>query len=416
MPVFVEARSDPFVQRRQALAQSIRENGRQFPVRRPLRGIQAKPNTYAVIRVLGANGEFVPVIDAAGETLVEREGRRYTTTYTNFLIQSIVEERREKSQIVETFGDPYIFFFGESPRMLSVQGQLLNTADFQWRAEFWENYDRYFRGTKLVERGARLYLIYDDIIVEGYMLQARAQEQAMQPAVIQFDFAIFITGYTNICNIGDPNFPIPPGGDVDYTNIESYRTLADQYEQNRNISQELVSDSVRRMNFESYAGQGGLLTDAIRNNIDFFGEPSVSSFVQNARRAASGLGSQRQGVPQWLEGARELPLRSQFVDNADEFVNSDAESQAQREAAAGRALTLDRQWIRAHSAIDDAVGGYFDPADMRFSDLMGRNGQAQREIMERGGTAPFMSYNEGSARSAILRTTPFGMSVMSGEL
>jgi hypothetical protein len=128
--------------------------------------------------------------------------------WTNFMLQSVQESRVEKQQMIETFGDTYVWFFGESPRFLDVQAIVLNSNDFNWEAEFWANYERYFRGTKLTELGARLYLCYDDTIVEGYMMNAQAQKTAQQPLEVPIAFRLFVTGSTNVSNVGSGAFPI----------------------------------------------------------------------------------------------------------------------------------------------------------------------------------------------------------------
>lgn len=178
----------------------------QTHVRRPVRGIQLKEESYATIQVRTADGRNLALFDAAGQ--IPGPGGQltdgFTTHNSNFLIQSLQEQRVEKSQIVMTFGEPYIFFFGEQPRILQVSGVLLNTQDFNWRAEWWENYDRYLRGTRCVQARTRVYLSWDDIIVEGYIMQAGASESPTEQNYVQFQFQMFLTNYQNISGIGDP--------------------------------------------------------------------------------------------------------------------------------------------------------------------------------------------------------------------
>lgn len=169
-------------------------------VRRPVRGIQIKDNTYATLQVRRANGIAIPLFDAAAQGDSGKGIRN-----SNFLIQSVQEQRAEKQQIIMTFGAPYIFFFGEQPRIINVQGILLNTEDFNWRAEWWENYDQYLRGTQCVRMKTRVYLSWDDIVVEGYIFAANAVEGSDNPNVVQFQFQMFLTNYQNISNIGDVN-------------------------------------------------------------------------------------------------------------------------------------------------------------------------------------------------------------------
>jgi hypothetical protein len=168
-------------------------------VRRPVRGIQIKDDTYATLQVLKADGSSVYLFDAAG---YESGGTGIRNS--NFLIQSIQEQRAEKQQIVLTFGEPYIFFFGEQPRVLSIEGVLLNTDDFHWRSEWWANYDRYLRGTQCVRTRTRVCLSWDDIVVQGYILSSNSSESAQSPNFVTFQFQMFLTNYENISTIGDP--------------------------------------------------------------------------------------------------------------------------------------------------------------------------------------------------------------------
>jgi hypothetical protein len=73
--------------------------------RRPVRGLEIKEDTYAMIKVLRADGTAVDLVDQSSPT-----GRAEQTT--SFLLQNVQEARMEKHQIVETFGASYIFFMG----------------------------------------------------------------------------------------------------------------------------------------------------------------------------------------------------------------------------------------------------------------------------------------------------------------
>ena len=123
-------------------------------VRRPLRGIEEKNDTYAVMRVITSDGNEIPLFDSGGSPSFLKSKGKGQRGYSNFLIQNLREARAEKSQIIQTFGEAYVFFFGEQPRAIQFNGYLLNTVDFNWKAEWWENYERYLRGTALVEHDA----------------------------------------------------------------------------------------------------------------------------------------------------------------------------------------------------------------------------------------------------------------------
>ena len=182
---------------------------------RPINGIVVRPNTQAFVQVMRADGVVLKVFNQLTSAQNNVESKYGTSQYlsgaaglggtepmatawTDWLLQAVREERMEKTQIVETFGETYLYAFGEKPRTLVFSGLLMNTTDFNWRGTFWENWDKYFRATKLIENNARIYIGFDDIIVEGYPLNAVASQTADSPNAMSFSFNFFVTNYTNI--------------------------------------------------------------------------------------------------------------------------------------------------------------------------------------------------------------------------
>jgi hypothetical protein len=175
-------------------------------IRRPTRGIVLKEDTFATIRVVTGAGEDRWLVDAGSRrdsmSPLSVNGKTTTNIYSNFFLQQISEERMEKQQVLETFGEPYIFLFGERARMMAFSGILINTQDFNWEAEWWDNYNNELRGTKCVENDARVFLQFDDTLISGYILSANAQKNAQERNWVNFSFQMFITTYTNIKDIG----------------------------------------------------------------------------------------------------------------------------------------------------------------------------------------------------------------------
>jgi hypothetical protein len=208
-------------------------------VSRPLTGISVKPNTHAYVQIVDSAGAILKVFNKIGteqgranasavqtESGVTKFGISAATSsllagstpkpppvqpvpkdgnahvWTDWLLQSVQEERVEKTQIVETFGRDYFYVLGEKPRALQFSGILMNTADFNWRAVFWENWDRFFRATRLVERNARMYIGFDDIVVEGYPINAVAVQQQSEQNMMSFSFTFFVTNYINLAAQG----------------------------------------------------------------------------------------------------------------------------------------------------------------------------------------------------------------------
>lgn len=204
---------------------TVRRRAGLASVRRPLRGIEVKDDTYAIFRAVGSDGTAIPMLDSG-----HPDG--LNTNFANFLIQSVQEARVEKAQLIETFGATYVFFFGEQPRFLDVTAILPDSADFNWKAEFLHNYDRYLRGSKLTELGAQAYLFYNDLIVAGYLMQCMTQDTADTPALVQLSFKMLLTQYHNISVVGDPDYPIRaaidlPAGDGGDFNSQPDGTLQD---------------------------------------------------------------------------------------------------------------------------------------------------------------------------------------------
>ncbi len=153
--------------------------------------MEIKDDTYAYIKLVRSDGTTVDLIDSS-----DASGR--SNSYSNFILQSVQEARAERHQLIETFGDTFLFLFGESPRFLQVQATLLNSFDFNWKAEFQYNYDNYLRGTKAIEQGARCYLFYDNNVVEGYIINCTLAEAATDPMNIQLQFQFYVLNAKSI--------------------------------------------------------------------------------------------------------------------------------------------------------------------------------------------------------------------------
>jgi len=187
-------------------------------VRRPYRGIEIKEDTYAALSVRRSDGSAIPLISSSatpkgggseeGDDIIGR-----VSDYADFILQSVEDQRQEKQQIIETFGDPYVFFFGERPRIMTFSGLLINTADFNWRSQFWANYEQYFRGTRLAQLNARAYISFDTRVVEGYPLTANAVDVADTPYSIPFGLTMLVTNVFDYSEIGSTRFPLPPDGE-----------------------------------------------------------------------------------------------------------------------------------------------------------------------------------------------------------
>ena len=167
-------------------AQSVGKEKEVKPsVRRPLRGTERKDDTYASIKIVSASKSALKLPNSSSP-----EPSEY---YYNFMLQGYTEQRMEKSQIIETFGQSYVYFFGERTMSIQFQGLLLNTQDFNWKEEFLANYDKYFRGTKLVSKGYRAFIRVGDDLIGGYLSGMSVSNSTNAPEEVPFSFDLIVT-------------------------------------------------------------------------------------------------------------------------------------------------------------------------------------------------------------------------------
>lgn len=141
------------------------ENTNSF-VRRPINGLSIKPDTYGCILYGGAVNTSSPLKNSAYDH--------------NMLIQSFSLNRMEKNQVIETFGDHYVYFFGERAPTASINMVLLDSETFEWFSQFDINYDAAYRGTQNALRRAPLNIIIDGVQLTGYLQSVSYSQSASQ--------------------------------------------------------------------------------------------------------------------------------------------------------------------------------------------------------------------------------------------
>jgi hypothetical protein len=181
------------------------------------RATELKEETVASLRIVA--GKTDPGGDYSNYSQV---GGGMTIFGTDqFVLQSAAESDSERVQIVETFGEPVVFFYGRRPRVFNYNGFLFNsgktsslipaarTTAFQtgsgeqsklWRDNFKMAYDLFLRGTKCVEFKARCYLTYDRVVREGFLI-GMAMNQDMRPNMVQLSFQMFVMREINVDSV-----------------------------------------------------------------------------------------------------------------------------------------------------------------------------------------------------------------------
>lgn len=266
--MFIFARTDGFSQLATKLrpdSSGLSEDAQQNTsnnVRRPYRGIEIKKDTYAALSIRHADGNPVRLTSSSARPDKPESPPDIgeVDDYSDFILQSVTDERVEKSQIIETFGDTFVYFFGERPRIVRISGLLINTFDFNWRSQFWRNYERSLRGSKLVEKNARAYLAYDTMVLEGYPMSASATDDANMPYAIPFNMSLLLTNYYDYSDIGTTRTRNVPR---DLTEIN------DELEQDRGKYTSTTVE-VRAKNLAAQSGGG--LFGALRSGVKAINE------------------------------------------------------------------------------------------------------------------------------------------------
>lgn len=155
------------------------------------RQIETKADQEAVIRLVTRNTNF--------RSTGGREDKKAVSPlvnvippYTKFFLEGVTEDRMEKSQIVETFGDFIVFFFGRRPEVSNFSGRLLNTKNHDWKNDFVEVYENFLRGTKAVENNSTVFIQYDDVIAEGFLMNCHLEYHGITNNECPFTFSMLI--------------------------------------------------------------------------------------------------------------------------------------------------------------------------------------------------------------------------------
>lgn len=111
---------------------------------------------------------------------------------TKFFLETAQESREEKVQVIDTFGEWMAFFFGKRPEVYTYAGTLLNAKNHNWKSEFLENYDYFLRGTQAVKNRATVFLQYDDVVVEGYIMNCSIGQSSDMDNGVSFQFNLLV--------------------------------------------------------------------------------------------------------------------------------------------------------------------------------------------------------------------------------
>jgi len=145
--------------------------------------------------------------------------QRISHLTNKFWLTSVQESRQEKAQIIETFGEPGFFFFGERTKIYNFTGTLLETKStlelfsgkYLWSSSIVDFYDNHLRGTKLAEHGEEVLLLFKNMKLFGYITNFIVIHNSMSPQTTQFSFSMiirkhdFVKKTTDFSILHDPN-------------------------------------------------------------------------------------------------------------------------------------------------------------------------------------------------------------------
>ncbi|MHA2093028.1 MAG: hypothetical protein ACW98F_00095 [Candidatus Hodarchaeales archaeon] len=121
-----------------------------------------------------------------------------------FVLQRVEENRTEKFQIFETFGDPVLFFFDEKTKVYNFSGFLLD-GDFieqqkyadrhvsSWANTFKTTWNEVFRGTVLARENKIAILAFNNNVMWGYPVNLSMSTVSESPHLVPFSFNMIIT-------------------------------------------------------------------------------------------------------------------------------------------------------------------------------------------------------------------------------
>jgi hypothetical protein len=112
--------------------------------------------------------------------------------YTKFFLTNVQAPRSERYQVIETFGDWYIFFYGEAPPVYTFSGVVLNTPNYNWLNEFDFFYDAFIRGTAATRNVTRVYVTYGYQQVQGHILNFAYAIDAETDMAVRFTFSMVV--------------------------------------------------------------------------------------------------------------------------------------------------------------------------------------------------------------------------------
>jgi len=147
---------------------------------------------------------IIPDSVITGRILNRKKHTAFKTT-NKFILTNYRETRAERTQVLETFGKPAIFFFDESTRNYSFDGILVDNqvdanASFRdnlnWADNFKKLYDEHLRATRLAANGEIALISVNDNLMYGYPTSLVFNTTANNPNAVSFGMNFLVLKHT----------------------------------------------------------------------------------------------------------------------------------------------------------------------------------------------------------------------------
>jgi len=124
-----------------------------------------------------------------------------------FILQSITENRTEKVQILETFGESAaISFFDMRTRVYQISGTLIEANGgpkinhYKWASAFKHFYENHLRATQLARKGKIAVLTVQENSIYCYPISLNISGVASNPHLVTFSMHIIVTKHILTAN------------------------------------------------------------------------------------------------------------------------------------------------------------------------------------------------------------------------
>lgn len=151
-------------------------------------------NTVGEDPYKGAYIGFIEKKDSPVRLKIENKSSNAVRVIDRFFLTYVSYERKEKIQMMSMLdSSDMIYFFGDSPVMVSFAGVCLDTYNFQWLKEFTDLYSNEMRGSVATALGTTVKILYDDEELEGVVINMTTSKSSTSLNQGEVKFTMILT-------------------------------------------------------------------------------------------------------------------------------------------------------------------------------------------------------------------------------